>query len=129
MKTSEVVLDASALLALLRAEAEAARVEAAVDRAVIGAVNLSEVVAKLAGDGAPLAAIREAVGSIDLEVHGFDAELAFRAGALRPATRRLGLSFGDRACLALAEVLGAPVMTADRAWAEVDLGVPIEVIR
>ena len=62
-------------------------------------------------------------------MHGLDTKLDIRVGALRPATQRLGLLFGDRACPALAETLGAPVTTADRAWAEVDLGVPIEVIQ
>ena len=55
-----------------------------------------------------------------------DAEIA---AALWTLTRAAGLSFGDRSCLALASRLGVPVLTTDRAWAKVDVGVPIELIR
>ena len=59
----------------------------------------------------------------------FDAEQARLAGELLLRTRSLGLSLGDRACLALAMVLKAPVYTADRIWKGLKLGVPIHVIR
>jgi PIN domain nuclease of toxin-antitoxin system len=59
----------------------------------------------------------------------FDEELARGAGALRPATKSLGLSLGDRACLALAQREGLPVLTADRAWAKLAVGVEVKVIR
>jgi ribonuclease VapC len=52
-----------------------------------------------------------------IDVVSFDEGLARRAGALRPATKSLGLSLGDRACLALAQRVGLPVLTADRTWA------------
>ena len=124
-----VVLDASALLAVLRAEPGADRVVSRLERAGIGAVNLSEVVAKLDEDGVPELEIRRAIGRLDLDVQVFDADQAYAAGVLRRKTRALGLSFGDRACLTLAQKLGAIALTADRAWARLDLGVAIEVIR
>jgi ribonuclease VapC len=126
---SDVVLDASALLAVLRSEPGAERVEPRVEGAGIGAVNLSEVVAKLIEDDVPEAEIRRAIGRLELDVHAFDAEHAFIAGVLRRTTRALGLSFGDRACLALAQSLGALALTADRSWSRLDLGIAIEVIR
>lgn len=126
---NEVVLDASALLAVLRAEPGAERVEPRLEGAGIGAVNLSEVVAKLDEDGVPEPEIRRAIGRLDLDVHAFDAAQAYVAGGLRQKTRARGLSFGDRACLALALRLGATALTADRAWARLDLGIGIEVIR
>lgn len=126
---SEVVLDASALLAVLRGESGAERVEPRLEGASIGAVNLSEVVAKLIEDGVPEMEIRRAIGRLELDVHPFDGEHAYAAGVLRQATRALGLSFGDRACLALAQRLGAITLTADRSWARLDLGVAIEVVR
>ncbi len=126
---NDVVLDASALLAVLRAEPGAERVELRLDGARIGAVNLSEVVAKLIEDDVPEAAIRRAIGRLELGVHGFDAEHAYLAGLLRGSTRAFGLSFGDRACLTLAQSLGAPALTADRSWSQLDLGIAIEVIR
>jgi ribonuclease VapC len=126
---SDVVLDASALLAMLRAEPGAERVEACLEGACIGAVNLSEVVAKLIEDGVPEAEIQRAIGRLELDVHAFDVQHAYVAGILRKATRTFGLSFGDRACLALGESLGALALTADRSWSRLDLGIAIEVIR
>jgi ribonuclease VapC len=126
---NEVVLDASALLAVLRAESGAERVEPRLEGAGIGAVNLSEVVAKLIEDGVPEAQIRLAIGRLELDVHDFDGEQPYSAGFLRKSTRAFGLSFGDRACLGLAQTLGALALTADRSWSRLDLGVAIEVIR
>jgi ribonuclease VapC len=126
---SEVVLDASALLALMRAEKGAERVAAVIDRAVIGAVNVAEVTSKLVREEVPMAMIREWLEALELDVRPFDRELAYAAGALVPGTRNQGLSLGDRACLALAQALGATALTTDRAWRGVDLGVAIEVIR
>ncbi len=124
-----VVLDASALLAVLRAQPGAERVEPRLEGAGIGAVNLSEVVAKLDQDGVPELEIHLAIERLDLDIHAFDAAQAYTAGMLRQRTRTLGLSFGDRACLSLALRLGAVALTADRSWARLDIGVAIEVIR
>jgi PIN domain nuclease of toxin-antitoxin system len=55
--------------------------------------------------------------------------MARQTGALRPATKALGLSLGDRACLALARRERLPILTADRSWAKLDLGIPIKVMR
>jgi PIN domain nuclease of toxin-antitoxin system len=126
---SEVVLDASALLALLNDEPGAEEVEKTVPGAIISAVNLSEVVAKLAERGMPGDIIRQALGEIQLQVRSFDERSAHLAGALRVSTRSLGLSFGDRACVALSQQLGLPVLTTDRRWADLEIGVEIRVIR
>ena len=128
---SSHILDASALLASLHREPGADQVEEVVARGegAISAVNLSEVVSRLADRGMPEAQIRGEIDSAGLDVVPFDSELAYSAGLLRPATRRWGLSLGDRACLALARQRGLPAMTADRTWAELSLGVPIQVIR
>jgi ribonuclease VapC len=126
---NDVVLDASALLAVLRGEPGAERVESRLEGASVGTVNLSEVVAKLTDDGVPEADVRRAIGRLELDVHAFDAKHAYIAGVLRRSTRAFGLSFGDRACLALAQSLGALALTADRSWSQLDLGVAIEVIR
>lgn len=120
---SESVLDASALLALLNREPGEERVaEALTAGAIISAVNLSEVIAKLAEIGMPEAEIREAVEPLGLDVVDFDTEGAFIGGLLRPTTRAAGLSLGDRACLALGKQRGAPVLTADQVWSGLDLG-------
>lgn len=125
-----VVLDASALLVLLFNETGAEIVAARMASAVIGAVNLSEVVAKLADRGMPDAAISATFGEFDLDVRAFDAEQARMAGAMRGPTKAFGLSLGDRACLALAHQLQAVAFTADRAWSGLGLdGVRVTVIR
>jgi PIN domain nuclease of toxin-antitoxin system len=59
----------------------------------------------------------------------FDGPMALRAGKLRAAARSRGLSLGDRACLALAQREGLPALTADRAWAGLDIGVEVRLIR
>ena len=126
---SEVVLDASALLALLKEEPGHERVAEVVARAAVGAVNLSEVAAKLADAGMPEGAVREALGGLALEIHDFDRELAFRTGMLRPLTRSTGLSLADRSCLALGRRLDLPVLTTDRAWKDLDLAVEVRLVR
>jgi len=89
---SPVVVDASALLALLNGEPGAERVAAVLPAAAISAVNLSEVVAKLADAGLPEAPLRRARDELGLDVHAFGTDQAWETGLLRPRTRALGLS-------------------------------------
>jgi len=126
---SKVVLDSSALLAFINRETGRDVVAALLDDAVINAVNVSEVAAKLAEVGFDAVEIRDGLEAIGVEVVSCDKELAYVGGLLRPATKPHGLSLGDRLCLALAQRLGAPVLTADRAWAGVRIGVEIRPIR
>lgn len=124
------VLDASALLSLLNQEQGWEMVLEALGRqAYVSAVNWAEVAGKLVEAGMPEAEVREVLASLPVQVISLNADLALRIGLLRPQTRALGLSLGDRACLALAENLGAPALTADRAWATLLTGVKVEVIR
>lgn len=129
MSEFRYVLDASALIALLRVEDGADRVAAALPDAAIGAVNFSEVIAKFQERGATDATLDALVADMEIPVLPFDLALADAAGRLRSRTRSSGLSLGDRACLALARQLGAIVLTADRAWAALDLDVNVELIR
>lgn len=123
------VLDASALLALLDGEPGQETVAPLIPGAVIGTVNLAEVVGKLAERGMLEAEIREALDGLALGVQPVDEAIAYATGMLRPATREYGLSLGDRACLALAATLGLPAYTADRVWAELDLDIQVRLIR
>jgi PIN domain nuclease of toxin-antitoxin system len=95
----------------------------------MSAVNLAEVFAKLAERGLSQREADMIVYRYRLEVVPFDEDLARQTGALRPATTSLGLSLGDRACLALAKRERLPILTVDRTWAKLDLGIPIKVIR
>lgn len=127
---SSVVLDASALLALLRFELGSDVVAAALVRgAMMSTVNLSEVVAKLRERGVTEAETRAVIAPLRITTMEFTADYAYSAAFLRPLTRAAGLSFGDRACLALAQQLALPVITADRAWSGLSLGISITVIR
>ncbi len=127
---NRIVLDASALLAVLNRELGADKLTPQMlSSAASSTVNLAEVQSKLVSKGlnpdeaweATLSPIREAVA--------FTAEHARTAGSLVVQTRTLGLSLGDRACLALGLALKAPVYTADKSWRSLKVGVRIHIIR
>jgi ribonuclease VapC len=126
-----VILDASALLAGLNGEPGADRVAAALDSAVVSAVNFAEVAGGLARGGNSAERVRAVLAALACIVIPADEETAIDAGLMRALTDRAGLSLGDRFCLALGRRLRAPVMTADRQWALIadDVGVRVEVIR
>ncbi len=126
-----VVLDASAILALLLKESGHERVEHILcsGGAVVCSANVGEVVCDLALRGMPEEAIRQVLELLPLSIVPLDEELAVRAGLMGPQARVLGLSFGDRACLALASRLGAPVLTAEGSWLKWQGGPPVICIR
>lgn len=123
------VLDASALLAFLNGEVGANEVLLALNGAMMSSINHSEVVARLSDAGMPATSIRESIDGLRIEVVSFDAYQSYAAGLLRGATRAAGLSLGDRACLTLGRQLNLPVLTADRVWADLDLGVEVQLVR
>ena len=129
MNNGAIVADASAILAALKNEPFGNVDPQELVGATISAVNLCEVLSKLHEDGLSEAQAEAAVSAMDLRVVPFDEPQARTAARLRSTTRHAGLSLGDRACLALGERLGYPVVTADRVWASLDLGVEIVVIR
>lgn len=123
------IVDSSAVLALIRQEPGSERFADRIKGATISAVNHSEVIAKLADHGLAEIDGRKGMESLNLVIVSFDRAQSERAGQLRDATRCLGLSLGDRACIALALTLAAPVLTTDRIWLELDIGVDIELAR
>jgi PIN domain nuclease of toxin-antitoxin system len=123
------VLDASALMALLNAEPGAAAVEELAGSATISSVNWCEIFGKLRAAGVEGGALRMQMAETGIAVIRFERDDAEAAGELLPRTRGRGLSLADRACLALAARLGAPAVTADRVWADLDVGVEIVCIR
>lgn len=127
-----MVLDASAVLALLRDEAGADEVEDAIDTgAVISAVNLSEVLTKMTDAGASANEAADLIVSLFVEVEPFGLASAREVAHIRNTVRSAGLSLGDRACLALARSRGLPAITADRAWLQhaARLGIDIRSVR
>jgi PIN domain nuclease of toxin-antitoxin system len=127
---SEIVLDASAVLAILFQEKgwETLTAELLAD-SVIGTVNLAEVQCKLIKKGySPEEAWEDALSVIAIAAP-FTSGQAKIAGDLIAETRKFGLSLGDRCCLALAIALKAPVYTTEQMWRNLKIGVPIHVIR
>ena len=123
------VFDASAILAAMGNEPGANLVFERISRAAVSTVNLAEVQSKLVERGFPPDEAWESALSFAREVFVFDAQQASMAGGLIPFTRPFGLSLGDRACLALAITLKAPVYTTDRIWANLNLDVDIRLLR
>ena len=123
------VLDASALLAWLVRERGADVVGEVLPRAVILAVNLSEVLYRGLSLGRNVATLPARLGHLGLRVEPFTAEDALIATDIFARDRRRVLSLADRCCLATATRLGLPVVTDDRAWSTLDLGVRVMTFR
>lgn len=127
---SSIVLDASALLAILNREPGADKLTPQLlNIATSSTVHLAEVQSKLVNRGMRPQEAWEATISPIREATPFTPEHAMTAGNLIAETRALGLSLGDRACLALGLALSAPVYTADKSWKSLKLGLRIHVIR
>ncbi len=123
------VLDSSAILASFLVEPGADYIDSRMGTRLVSSVNLAEVATKFIERGSSYEEFRalkivEAYTIID-----FNIDQALVSAKLRPLTKNRGLSLGDRACLALAIQHGATVLTADRAWAGLDVGVKVEVVR
>ncbi|HEY1067444.1 MAG TPA: type II toxin-antitoxin system VapC family toxin [Pirellulales bacterium] len=126
---SDVVLDASAVLAVLFNEAGADIVAPVLYQATISAVNYSEVLKKTLDKGGDLQIVQSLLARQALKIVPFDVEHATTAAAMLPKTASLGLSFADRACLALGIQSRFEVFTTDKKMSEADLGVRIRLIR
>ncbi len=124
------MLDASAVLAVLNGEPGAEKLTPELlSSATAGTVNLAEVQSKLVSRGIDPDDAWEAALSPIRNVNEFTLEQAKLAGSLVQKTQSLGLSLGDRACLALAITMGVPVYTADRSWKSLKLGIKIHLVR
>lgn len=124
---ADVVLDASAVLALLQDEPGADQVWQHVPGARLSAVNAAEVVAKLVDGGSAADEAGELLDRLGAEIVPFDAVDVVPSAGMRHGSR--ALSLGDRACLALALRLAVPAVMADRAWSELETEVEIQLIR
>jgi ribonuclease VapC len=126
---SKVVIDTSALLALCFAEPGAKKTQARGKDGLISAVSYSEAIAKSTDHGVPLETVQRALASLKLTMIPFDEEHAVAAASFRPATRKMNVSFADRACLGTAALANLPVLTGDRKWENIPCGIKIILIR
>lgn len=126
---NNIIMDSSALLALIGNEKGADKVMQYLSRAKMSTVNVSESIATLINKGTTF---QEAESIVDSLLHKripFSDTQSKVAAEIVKETKKHGLSLGDRACLSLALVEKLPVLTADKIWANLKLGVKIILIR
>jgi PIN domain nuclease of toxin-antitoxin system len=125
------VLDASAVLALLNQETGADKVEQALllPATCMSSVQLAEVIAKLVMAGIPTVKIQEIMTELAIPIVDLNEKIAFESALLMPLTKPLGLSLGDRVCLATSLSIGLPALTADKVWLKINIPIAVEVIR
>jgi ribonuclease VapC len=130
---NNVVLDASAILAILYDEPGAEKVSSLLNHEdtvpLVSAVNLCEAHTRLLREGLAEDEAWKILADLKLTIAPFEEVDAYRTGLLYNRTAVLGLSLGDRACLALAASKDATVWTADRIWKRLRIGITIELIR
>lgn len=128
-----ILLDASVVLGYLNNEPGKESIESVLltGEACISVVNLTEVISKLCDWGMRWETAKETFDKLALKLEPFTVETSLETARLRPLTRELGLSLGDRACLATASLRHYPVLTGDRPWlhAAQALGLDIKIFR
>lgn len=115
------ILDASAILAYLQNETGEENVEPILETSAVSRINFTEVLTKLVEKGMSIAEAEEVFDNLDLTIIEFNENQSLKAAELRPLTKHLGLSLGDRCCLAVAILENLPAVTADKNWANLNL--------
>ena len=118
---NKVILDSSALLALIKNEEGSPVVEELLGNIVMSSINVSEVASILLDSEMSVEQVSKAIEPFIDSIIAFDFEYSILCAALRRSTKHLGLSLGDRACISLGIKLGLPIYTADKIWAELKL--------
>jgi ribonuclease VapC len=95
----------------------------------VSAVNYSEVLKKAVEAGGAIEAAAAVLEGLQLKIIPFTERQAATAAGLFPKTRGKGLSFADRACLALALELSLPALTTEGEWQKCDTGVKVVKVR
>lgn len=123
------VIDASALLAMLWNEDGAKIVEDNIENSILSSVNLAEIYSKMSDRNIDINQAKQLLESLGFGIFNFDSNQALLCAKLRINTKEFGLSLGDRACMALAMQENLPIITADKIWLKVDIGLKIISIR
>lgn len=124
-----IVVDASVIIAVALGEPGSASAAPRLFGAQVNPVNLAESIIALVRRGLPRGSVERLLAALQFQLVPCDWALCQQAAEFHAATRPLGLSLADAFCLASAHRLDALLLTADRAWAPLQLGVEIEVIR
>ena len=126
---TKIVFDSSAILALLKMESGHEIVAKNLEQAVVSSVNFCEVVTFLSKKTTKQDEMIKFLTETFDCIEDFNIEQAIIAGSFIKITKDYGLSLGDRACLALAKYKNIPVLTADKNWSKLNLGIKIKLIR
>ena len=131
--TTKIVLDASSVIALINREKGCEIVEKYLEEAIISTVNFAEVISVVNRELFKSEADRieglKLITDTLPQIIDFDVNQAIISGELDSITKKYSLSLGDRACLALAKYKNIPVLTADKTWSKLNLGIKIKLIR
>lgn len=125
----KIVIDASAILALINNEKGQNVVEKVLNNAIVSSVNISEVITIANRNGINETEIIKLLKDIFPHIIDFNYEQACIAAALDKITKKYGLSLGDRACLALAKYKNCPVLTANKIWKKLDIAIDVRLVR
>ena len=126
---TKIVFDSSAILALLKIESGHEIVAKNLEQAVVSSVNFCEVVTFLSKKTTKQDEMIKFLTETFDCIEDFNIVQAIIAGSFIKITKDYGLSLGDRACLALAKYKNIPVLTADKTWSKLNLGIKIKLIR
>ncbi len=125
-----MILDTSALLALIFQETGKAIVQAALPNSLINTVTYAELCYKLGQKKLDVRKNMNYLEAAGLKILGFSRQEAELSAHLQPYTQPLGLSLGDRTCLASSIHLGLPCLTADKVWLDLSFeGLEVKCIR
>jgi len=124
-----IVLDSSALLAVILDEPGADRVSATFPEALISAATLAEILSKAHQRGLTIDGSYRRIVNFGIGIVPVTALQARIAAEISRAPRKLDLSLGDRLCIALAISLTCELITSDRGIAAFEAGVPITLFR
>ena len=125
----QIVLDTSAVLAVIFEESGGAGVVRMLPNSMLSAVNHAEIGANLSKRGFARKDIGRRLAGLVSVIVAFDSEQSLETIRLQRLTHGAGLSLADRACLALARLRKTPVLTTDKKWSKLRIGVDVRQIR
>lgn len=124
-----VLVDASAVLAVMFRERGAESVAPFLSSAIATNVVMMEILSKMAQKGMTVVEARYEVEDSGLRWRTLGPDSATLAADYLLRFRTMGISLADATCLAMGDILRVPILTADKDWAKLGLALDIRVIR